>query len=113
MFVWFLGQVEKYQKKNRLSFTKAVERMCLEKHPEHNQFIALAKVKRLKPKRFRNLVSIWLKLPFVNKKTKVYSKSYLAQQKQIKNKLEKRAAELKKADLLRKKTSSILAARRK
>ena len=46
----YLKEVEKYQKKNRLSFTKAVERMCLEKHPEHNQFIALAKVKRLKPK---------------------------------------------------------------
>ena len=112
-FVWYLKEVEKYQKKNRLSFTKAVERMCLEKHPEHNQFIAIAKVKRLKPKRFRNLVSIWLKLPFVKTKTKVYSKSYMAQLKQIKNKLQKRAAELKKADLQKKKSSSILAARRK
>lgn len=71
------------------------------------------KVKRLKPKRFRNLVSIWLKLPFVKTKTKVYSKSYMAQLKQIKNKLQKRAAELKKADLQKKKSSSILAARRK
>ena len=87
--------------------------MCLEKHQEHNQFIALAKVKRLKPKRFRNLVSIWLKLPFVKTKTKVYSKSYMAQLKQIKNKLQKRAAELKKADLQKMKSSSILAARRK
>ena len=112
-FVWYLKEVEKYQKKNRLSFTKAVERMCLEKHPEHNQFLAYAKIKRLKPKRFRNLVSIWLKLPFVKTKTKVYSKSYMAQLKQIKNKLQKRAAELKKADLQKKKSSSILAARRK
>ena len=46
-------------------------------------------------------------------KTKVYSKSYMAQLKQIKNKLQKRAAELKKADLQKKKSSSILAARRK
>ena len=112
-FVWYLKEVEIYRKQNNLSFSKAVERMCLEKHPEHNQFIALAKVKRLKPKRFRNLVSIWLKLPFVKTKTKVYSKSYMAQLKQIKNKLQKRAAELKKADLQKKKSSSILAARRK
>ena len=73
----------------------------------------VTQLKRLKPKRFRNLVSIWLKLPFVKTKTKVYSKSYMAQLKQIKNKLQKRAAELKKADLQKKKSSSILAARRK
>ena len=114
MFVWFLGQVEKYQKKNRLSFNKALERMVNEDHGDYYSFRLSAKIsKKISAKRFQNLVSIWLKLPFVNKKTKVYSKSYLAQQRQIKNKLEKRAAELKKADLLRKKTSSILAARRK
>ena len=113
-FVWYLKEVEKYQKKNRLSFNKALERMVNEDHGDYYSFRLSAKLsKKISAKRFQNLVSIWLKLPFVKTKTKVYSKSYMAQLKQIKNKLQKRAAELKKADLLRKKTSSILAARRK
>ena len=113
-FVWYLKEVEKYQKKNRLSFTKAVERMVNEDHSDYYSFRLSAKLsKKISAKRFQNLVSIWLKLPFVKTKTKVYSKSYMAQLKQIKNKLQKRAAELKKADLQKKKSSSILAARRK
>ena len=112
-FVWYLKEVEKYQKKNRLSFTKAVERMCSINHPQHKLFIVLAKLTKLKPKRFLNLVSMWKKLPFVKKKPKIYSASYLKQQKQIAANLKKEMELNKKIEILKKKKPSIYAARRK
>ena len=112
-FVWYLKEVEIYRKQNNLSFSKAVERMCSINHPQHKLFIVLAKLTKLKPKRFLNLVSMWKKLPFVKKKPKIYSASYLKQQKQIAANLKKEMELNKKIEILKKKKPSIYAARRK
>ena len=97
-FVWYLKEVEIYRKQNNLSFSKAVERMCSINHPQH---------------KFLNLVSMWKKLPFVKKKPKIYSASYLKQQKQIAANLKKEMELNKKIEILKKKKPSIYAARRK
>jgi hypothetical protein len=112
-FVWFLGQVEKYQKKNRLSFTKAIERMCNEDHEAFEYFRLTSKINKMSAKRFQNLVSIWMKLPFVKRKPKTYSESYLKQQKQIAANLKKSIELNKKIEILKKKKPNIYAAKRK
>ncbi len=55
IWFWFLKEVEKYRKKNRIAFTTAVKRMCSENHPEHIFFIQTAKLGNLKAKRFNDL----------------------------------------------------------
>jgi hypothetical protein len=111
-FVWYLKEVEKYRKKNRIAFTTAVKRMCSENHPEHTFFILTAKLGKLKPKRFSDLVGEWKKLPFVKQK-KTYSKGYAAQLKVVEKKHKKYQNEAQELELLRKRSAQILADRRK
>ena len=111
-FVWYLAEVEKYRKKNRIAFTTAVKRMCSENHPEHIFFIQTAKLGNLKAKRFNDLVGVWQKLPFVKQK-KTYSKGYAAQLKVVEKKHKKYQNEAQELELLRKRSAQILADRRK
>jgi hypothetical protein len=112
-FVWYLKEVEKYRKKNRIAFTTAVKRMCSEDHPEHMFFIQTARLGKLKPKRFNDLVGIWKLLPFVKQKKKTYSKGYAAQLKVVAKKHKKYQNEAQELELLRKRSAQILADRRK
>jgi len=106
-------RVEIYRKQNNLSFSKAVERMCSINHPQHKLFIVLAKLTKLKPKRFLNLVSMWKKLPFVKLPKKELSESYKKRQTQIRNNISKIEATNKKIAEMRRKRDSIIAARRR
>ena len=112
-FLFFLNEVDKYGKKNNLKFTKAVQRMVMEEHKQYQLFITFAKLTKVSPKRFSNLVAMWKKLPFVKKKPKVYSESYLKAQREAAKTLEKSIELNKKIELLKKKKPSIYTHRRK
>ena len=73
-FLMFLDEVAAYQKKNRLSFGKAVMRLYEDRFTaDRNKsktfwFVAVSKIKTsgMTSKTFLKKVDIWKKLPFVN-----------------------------------------------
>ena len=120
-FVWYLKEVEKYQKKNRLSFGKAVMRLYEDRFTaDRNKsktfwFVAVSKIKTsgMTSKTFLKKVDIWKKLPFVNLPKRELSESYKKRQEQINKNLSKVFDENKKIAEMRRKRDSIIAARRR
>ncbi len=96
-FLMFLDEVAAYQKKNRLSFGKAVMRLYDDrfiadiKKSKTFWFIAVSKIKTsgMTSKTFLKKVDIWKKLPFVNLPKRELSESYKKRQKQIRNNISK------------------------
>lgn len=93
MFLMFLDEVTKYQKKNRVSFGKAVMRLFAERENGRIKnkvafwFVAISKIKTsgMTAATFLKKVDIWKKLPFVNLPKRELSESYKKRQTQIRN----------------------------
>ncbi len=120
-FLMFLDEVAAYQKKNRLSFGKAVMRLYEDRLTADRKksktfwFVAVSKIKTsgMTSKTFLKKVDICKKLPFVKVPKKEWSESYKKRQTQIRNNISKIEATNKKIAEMRRKRDSIIAARRR
>jgi hypothetical protein len=116
-----IGRMWNDQKKNRLSFGKAVMRLYEDRLTADRKksktfwFVAVSKIKTsgMTSKTFLKKVDIWKKLPFVKLPKKELSESYKKRQTQIRNNISKIEATNKKIAEMRRKRDSIIAARRR